>query len=190
MRTSHQNNEKVIWIGDSSGANIILSLIMETLRLESSHDGNDRQQEKEKKIPRPISALVISPSTDLTRSNPRIHSIAPHDPFMTPSIIKATAAAWLGEDVSASDPIVSPIYGNFKFLGASGIKIHGVTAGYDVLSPDGVVYREKLEENKVEGIWLHWERQMHCFVLTAKYGLREGREGVEWIIDVLRKDLI
>jgi len=109
---------------------------------------------------------------------------------MTPSIIKATAAAWLGEDVSASDPIVSPIYGNFKFLGASGIKIHGVTAGYDVLSPDGVVYREKLEENKVEGIWLHWERQMHCFVLTAKYGLREGREGVEWIIDVLRKDLI
>lgn len=174
----------MIWMGDSSGGNIILCLIMESLRLEESVQDGEKTR-----IPRPVSVMAISPSTDLTRSNPAINSVAPHDPLMTPSIIKATAAAWLGEEISATDPIVSPVYGDFNLLARSGIKIHGVTAGYDVLSPDGVLYREKLDVHGVQGEWLHWERQMHCFVLTAKYGLKEAREGIDWIVDVLTRDL-
>lgn len=187
MTLSEKEGEKVIWMGDSSGANIILCSVMENLRREAEE--TIKTGEDEERIPRPVSVMAISPSTDLTRSNTDIQKIAPHDPFMTPAIIKDTAKAWLGDDIDATNPIVSPLFGDFGLLKKSGIRIHGVTAGYDVLSPDGVVFRERLEENGVEGNWLHWEKQMHCFVLTAPYRLREGREGLEWVVDVLKRDL-
>jgi acetyl esterase/lipase len=56
------------------------------------------------------------------------------------------------------------------------------------VAPDGVIFRNRCSEHKVPGEWLHWEKQMHCFVLTLPYGLREAKEGVDWIIDVLRKE--
>lgn len=176
-----QAGEKVLWMGDSSGANIILCLVMEALRQEALEPETE-------KTPRPVSLMNICPSTDLTRSNPDIEKLRKFDPFMTPEIIKQTAKAWISDDVDAADRMVSPINGDFSLLKKSGIKVHGVTAGYDVLSPDGVVFRKRLEEFRVKGEWLHWEKQMHCFPLTAPYRLKEGKEGLQWIMEIVKKD--
>lgn len=173
--------ERVIFMGDSSGANMILCLIMEALRQEA-------EDPEMKRVPRPVSAMTISASTDLTRNNPDIEKLRKFDPLLSPEIIKATAKAWYSDDVNPADRIVSPINANFSLLAKSGIKIHGVTAGYDVLSPDGIVFRNRLSEYGVQGEWLHWEKQMHCFVLTAPYHLSEGKQGLEWVVDVLKKD--
>lgn len=181
MNQAEQAGERVTWMGDSSGANIVLCLIMEALKQEAENPEMER-------TPRPVSIITISPSTDLTRKNPDIEKLRKFDPLLSPEIIRSTAKAWVADDVDPSDRTVSPINADFTLLAKSGIKVHGITSGYDVLSPDGVVFRNKLSEHGVQGEWLHWAKQMHCFVLTAPYRLKEGKQGFYWIVDVIKKE--
>lgn len=181
MAEAENVGERIILVGDSSGANVVLSLVLEALR-EDFQAGHDLRQ-----IPHAVAIMAICPSTDLTRNNPDIHKIAPKDPFLTPDVIKATARAWYG-DWDPADRRVSPINNDISLLAKRGIHVHGITAGCDVLSPDGIIFRDKCANRGVTGEWVHWEKQMHCFVLTMPYGLREANEGVQWIIDVLNKE--
>jgi acetyl esterase/lipase len=177
LAEADKEGDRVILAGDSSGANIVLCLTLEALR-EDAESGT--------KAPYPAALMVISPSTDLTRDNPDIEKLRAYDPLLTPEIIKQTARAWTA-DWDPADRKVSPINGDISLLAKNGVKVHGVTAGCDVLAPDGVVFRNRLSKYEVQGEWLHWEKQIHCFVLTLPYGLREAKEGVDWIIGVLRK---
>ncbi|KAJ4373734.1 hypothetical protein N0V86_007877 [Didymella sp. IMI 355093] len=181
LRSAEQAEETVTFMGDSSGANIILCLVMEALRQEAE----DPEMER---TPRPVSLINICPSTDMTRNNPDIEGKRRLDPLLSPEIIKGTAKAWCADDVDPADRIVSPINADFTLLAKSGIKVHGVTAGYDCLSPDGIIFRNKLSEYGIKGEWLHWEKQMHCFVLTAPYRLSEGKQALDWVIDVIKRD--
>jgi acetyl esterase/lipase len=184
LAEAQEAGDKVIMAGDSSGANVVLCLTLEALR--EDEEKNLDVTTAQTSSAHPVAIMAISPSTDLTRSNPDIEKIAHHDPLLTPDVIRQTAKAWVG-DWDASDRKVSPINANISLLAKRGIKVHGVTSGCDVLAPDGVMFRNKCSEFDVEGEWLHWEKQMHCFVLTLPYGLREGREGVQWVVDVLKK---
>jgi acetyl esterase/lipase len=184
LAAAQEAGDEVILAGDSSGANIILCLTLEALK-EDAEKGMDVSSATTSN-PHPVTLMAISPSTDLTRNNPDIDKIAHHDPLLTPAVIKQTAKAWHG-DWDPADRKVSPINADVSLLAKRGIKVHGITSGCDVLAPDGVLFRNKLSEYNVQGEWLHWEKQMHCFVLTLPYGLREAREGVEWIINLLKK---
>ncbi|KAH7079476.1 Alpha/Beta hydrolase protein [Paraphoma chrysanthemicola] len=185
MAEAQEAGDKVILAGDSSGANVVFCLTLEALREDA--ESTLGVTAKQTSNSHPVALMGISPSTDLTRNNPDIDKIAKHDPLLTPDVIKQTARAWHA-DWDPADSKVSPINADISLLAKRGIKVHGVTAGSDVLAPDGVIFRNRCAENNVEGEWLHWEKQMHCFVLTLPYGLREAKEGVQWIIDVLRKE--
>ncbi|KAF2024290.1 alpha/beta-hydrolase [Setomelanomma holmii] len=184
LAEAQEAGDKVILAGDSSGANVVLCLTLEALR-EDADNALDVSTEQ-KSNPHPIALMVISPSTDLTRKNADIDKIAKHDPLLTPDVIKQTAKAWHA-DWDPTDRRVSPIYADISLLAKRNIKVHGIAAGCDVLAPDGVIFRNRCSESNVEGEWLHWEKQMHCFVLTLPYGLREAEEGVRWVIDVLKE---
>lgn len=184
LSQAQEAGDKVILAGDSSGANIVLSLTLEALK-EDTENGLDISDAQTSSA-HPVAVMVISPSTDLTRANPDIEKIAKHDPLLTPSVIRQTAGAWTG-DWDPIDRRLSPLNANIALLATRGIKVHGVTAGNDVLAPDGVSFRNKLSEYNVQGEWLHWEKQMHCFVLMLPYGLREAKEGVQWVIERLKK---
>lgn len=182
MAQAKEAGEKVIFAGDSSGANIALSLVLEALREDSEHEDTETTLK-----PHPVSVMAVCASTDLTRKNPDIDKIAPKDPLLTPDMIRGTAKAWQG-DWDPADHRISPINADVSLLAKRGVKVHGITAGYDVLSPDGILFREKCAQAGVEGEWLHWEKQMHCFVLTVPYGLPEAKHAVQWMIDVLEKE--
>src|SRR5690242_17146566 len=83
MHEASSAGERVTWMGDSSGANMVLGLVMEALTQEAS--GNPAFAS----CPRPVSIMTISPSTDLTRSNPDIESLCDYDPILSPDIIKS-----------------------------------------------------------------------------------------------------
>jgi len=182
MAEAEEAGEKVILAGDSSGANIALCLVLEALQEDSENEGVEI-----KHLPHPVAIMNVCPSTDLTRENSDIDKVAPRDPLLTPKIIRATAKAWQG-DWDAADRRISPINADISLLAKKGIKVHGITAGCDVLSPDGVIFRKKCEEHGVIGEWVHWEKQMHCFVLTMPYGLVEAKDACQWIVDVLKKE--
>lgn len=183
LSEAQEAGDKVTLVGDSSGANIVLCLTLEALK-EDEEKGLDVSDLST--APHPVALMVISPSTDLTRANPDIEKIAKHDPLLSPSVIRQTARAWVG-DWDPIDRRLSPLNANISLLAKRGIKVHGVTSGNDVLAPDGIHFRNKLSEYNVQGDWLHWEKQMHCFILMLPYGLRESKEGVQWIIDRLKK---
>jgi acetyl esterase/lipase len=184
MRQADEDGTKVILAGDSSGGNIVLSVVLEALRED---DEQLLAGTLEKPMPHCNAIMAISPSTDLTRSNPEIQKVMPRDPFLTPDFINQTAAAWKG-DWDAKDPRISPIFADVGLLAKYGIRVHAVTGSYDILSPDALMFRERCEKERVSGEWLEWDKQMHCFPLTWCYGLHEGREAVGWIIDVLKKE--
>jgi acetyl esterase/lipase len=185
MAEAQEAGDRVILAGDSSGANIALCLTLEALR-EDAEDGSNAGTEKSP-MSHPVAIMAICPSTDLTRNNPDIKKLAKFDPLLTPNVINQTAKAWHAH-WDPADRRVSPINADISLLAKQGIKVHGVTAGCDVLAPDGVIFRYRCSEFTVQGEWLHWEKQMHCFVLTLPYGLREAQEGFQWVLEVLKKE--
>ncbi|KAK8222479.1 alpha/beta hydrolase fold-domain-containing protein [Phyllosticta paracitricarpa] len=190
MIESKERGEYVIWAGDSSGANIVLGLIGEALREE-------KQPLDDRDGPRPLlspqALLLICPSVDAKRENPDIAKIQRQDPVLKAAESKKFAVAWSGE-WSINDERISPAQEGrpgdhvVQLLRERGVKVHGVTAGYDILSPDGIKLRERLEKEGVQGKWLHWDKQMHCFPLAWIYGLPESRKGLFWILDVLSEE--
>lgn len=173
LQEAEDADETVVFAGDSAGGNIILCLTLAALQ----QDPNARC---------PAALLAISPSTDLRRHNPDIKLLAKHDPILRVPFINASARAWYG-DWDPCDTRVSPLYADVSVLAQRGVQVHGVVGRYDILSPDAVLMREKLNEAGVTGEWLDWEKQMHCFPLTWSYGLPEGKAAKEWMLDVLRK---
>ncbi|GAB7360620.1 hypothetical protein MBLNU230_g0500t1 [Neophaeotheca triangularis] len=170
-------NEHVILGGDSSGGNLALCLPLHALRSNS----DDPQL-----APLPSVLFVMAPSTDLRRSNPAIPSIEPHDPILRQWFVDATARAWRG-DWDAWDPRVSPLNSDLTALQKRAVKVHGLTGGYDILSPDAVLFREKCRNAGIEGEWLEWDKQMHCFPLAQAFKLPESVGGFEWVVKVLSR---
>lgn len=177
MREAHETGEEVILAGDSAGGNIILSMILIAL-----HEDAEAGQE----LPCPKAILAVCPSTDLRRQNSDMNSLEAYDPLLRISFVKDTAHAWCGE-WDASDFRVSPLLGDLTVLAKRGVPVHGLTGGYDILGLDAVLFREKCIEAGVRGEWLEWDKQMHCFPLAFKFGLRESVAAKEWILDVLRR---
>jgi acetyl esterase/lipase len=185
LSDADESNHNVILAGDSAGGNIVLCLVLEALQ-EDAAAGNSTLIGR-KRMPHPTAIMAICPSTDMTRSNPNIDERKGDDPILTPDFIKGTAKAWTG-DWDPSDRRISPINADISLLAKAGIRVHGVTGGYDILGPDGIVFRDLCANHGVVGEWLHWEKQMHCWLLTWPYGVPEGREAVGWVVDVLEKE--
>ncbi|KAK0663262.1 hypothetical protein DIS24_g1324 [Lasiodiplodia hormozganensis] len=146
-----------------------------------------------KPLPAPSALLIICPSVDARRVNGDIEALQDKDPILIAEQSKQQAEDWAG-DWSLDDERISPAINHdaednlVRLLSEKKVKVHGVTAGYDILSPDAILLRERLEKGGVWGKWLHWDKQMHCFPLAWFYGIPESKEGLHWIIDVLKDE--
>ncbi|KAF4997477.1 hypothetical protein FGRMN_3841 [Fusarium graminum] len=196
LKESSDLGERVIVSGDSSGGNISLCLVTWTMR-----------EQDVQAVKPPSAILAITPTTDLSHQNPDISPVDKVDPILSHEAINDTASKWAPgptnvdqEDHQSAegrekngmlnwtfdDPRVSPIHADLTACIRNKIKIHGITASHDVLGPEAVEFRERCRKEGVDGEWLSWGDQMHCFPLAYKYGLKESKEGLEWIIDVLK----
>jgi acetyl esterase/lipase len=178
-------NETAILAGDSAGGNLVLALPLEMLRA-ATEAGADAPPP-----PMPAHILVISPSTDLRRSNPLIPVVERKDPLLRHEFVKATSEVWRGE-WPAEDTRLSPLLLPLEVLTTlrdRGVQVHGVTGGYDILTPDALLFRERLVEAGVGGNWLHWEKQMHVYPVAWRYGLPESRKAKDWMVEVINKKM-
>jgi len=188
--------ESVIVAGDSSGGNVALCLTLWTL-----------MNRREGTVGKPPSAVVvISPATDLRHELNEIRDTDKIDPMMSLALIQSTARAWCpdpdgregcstGEvggkmyrlDWSFEDPRVSPIQADLGVLACHGVRLYGILGSHDVLAPEAEVLVEECKRRGVEGEWLLWKRQMHCFPLAWRFKLRESVEAVDWLIERCEK---
>ena len=180
VELSKRENFRITFFGDSSGGNIaiVLGLYVATWYLKNASNG-----------PCPVEAIMaMCPATDMRNENPDIDVVEAHDPILSRKVITEVADGWRAE-LPASDPRVSPVLADLSVFKRAGIKVDGVTAGYDTLTPDAIKFREKLAECGVDGDWLQWEKQMHCFPLLSAFHVHEGTEGKKWLVDVLKKNV-
>ncbi|OQU93736.1 hypothetical protein CLAIMM_00214 [Cladophialophora immunda] len=162
----------------------------------------------------PLTSLIsISAPTDLTNSNPQIREADKLDCVLTAALTREVAEVWTGnrnsdgnghgpknQDPSSygaiplADSSVSPLRNPeaaFHALKDRQVNVHGVLGTHDVLAPDGIEFMRKCQRLGVTGKWLVWEGQMHCFPLAGGggvIGIREGREGRGFVVDLLRRD--
>ncbi|KAM0256834.1 hypothetical protein ACHAPA_012004 [Fusarium lateritium] len=196
LKESSDLGERVVVAGDSSGGNISLCVVTWTMR-----------EQDVRAVKPPSAILAITPTTDLSHNNPDIAPVDKVDPILSEEAINDTASKWApgpsnvdqqdhqtqeGREKNGilnwtvDDPRVSPIHADLTGCIRNKVKIHGITASHDVLGPEAVEFRERCRKEGVNGEWLAWGDQMHCFPLAYKYGLKESKQGLEWIIDVLK----
>jgi len=175
LAQSRDNNETVVFAGDSSGANVALGLIV--LMLTDNADAV-----------RPSAIFLISPALDLRPMSDegQYQETNSNDPILTIDSHNGEARQWAA-DMDPALPWISPLNADPTLLYEAGVQIYGVTGGYDILTPDALAFKQKCEEARVTGQWLHWEKQMHCFPLAFIYGLPESVQSKDWIIDRLKQ---
>lgn len=86
--------------GDSAGGGLALALLVAL---------------RDRKLPAPRAAAVISPWTDLTLSGASMIQRASLDPYLSPDSLEKSAAAYAG-DTSRRDPLISPLFANLAGL--------------------------------------------------------------------------
>lgn len=171
---------QVILAGDSSGANIVLSLALEGL---GGRAGTRRL----------AGLVVVSPAVDLrpttgatgqhgAQAQAQAQAVVRRDPVLTAGSHDSEAAAWAG-DIDRADARISPVLADVRVLAAAGTRLVGVTGGHDILTAAALEFRDACAGRGVGGAWLHWEGQMHCFPLAFMYGLPEAVRAKDWLVE-------
>lgn len=176
LQQAAQQNEEVILAGDSAGGNIALSLPLHILRTD-------------KQALAPSTIFVISPAVDLRpQDEGAISADQTKDPLLTIPFINWTAKTWAGEWDSA-DARLTVLNADLEVLREKGVRVYGVSGSWDVLAPGAEAFAKECVEKGVEGEWLDWRGQMHCFLLAWGYGLRESKVAMEWMVEVLGREV-
>lgn len=152
MQESMSKGELVTFMGDSAGGNVAFCLVHHAL---SKHPD----------YPAPASVMVISLCADAQNNNPQMKKTDKNDPLLDSAYTDDVAAKWtIG--MSRADPMVSPVLCDLDLFKSRNIRLDGVVGTWDVLAPDTLILLEKARTEGLQGQFLIWHEQMHCFVLT------------------------
>lgn len=86
--------DRLVVGGESAGGNLTAALLLKLRELG---------------LPLPAGAYLLSPWLDLTLAGESYEARAPYDPMITRAALDRCITAYLGDSVSADDPLVSPI---------------------------------------------------------------------------------
>ncbi|QNP18005.1 alpha/beta hydrolase [Bacillus pumilus] len=163
LKTVESANQLTI-MGDSAGGNISLGLA-HLLKKEG--------------LPQPKDIILLSACVDMSLSNPLMFEYAKKDPILGPEGMEVIAKIWTA-DKNVTDPLISPIYGDFKGLG----KITHFIGTHDMLYPDAIKLDEKLTEQGIDIKTLVYPEMLHVFVVMP---IPEAQDAQEKIIQVINR---
>ncbi|MFT5196405.1 MAG: monoterpene epsilon-lactone hydrolase [Candidatus Promineifilaceae bacterium] len=139
--------DEIFVVGDSAGGGLTLALLL-SLRDDAR--------------PLPNSAVVISPWTDLASTGESMRTRAKQDPWLDAASSEKGAKRYYADD-SPLNPLVSPLYGNYKHIPP--LLIHVGT--HEILLDDSTRLAKKAKADGVQvtlkiyqGMWHVW----HAFV--------------------------
>ena len=119
---------KQIYIaGDSAGGGLALALMM---RLRD-----------EQFLIQPAGAMLLSPWSDLTMTGESLYTKKTIDPLIDPSLLSVFADKYIGDD-DASNPLISPLFGDLSDLPPVFIQV----GGHEVILDDSTRLAKKLKK--------------------------------------------
>lgn len=130
---------------------------------------------RDRGLPLPAAAFALSPWTDLAGTGDSLRSRARQDPWLDPQGVPTTAAYYAGDD-SLTNPLISPLYGDFA--GLPPLLIHA--GDYEILLDDSVRVAAKARAAGVDVTLRVWDGMWHVFQSLAAR-VPEARQSVEEI---------
>ena len=161
LKTAGSANQLTI-MGDSAGGNISLGLA---------------HLLKKENLPQPKDIVLLSACVDMSMSNPLIFEYAKKDPILGHEGMEVITKMWAA-DQSLTDPLISPIYGDFKGIG----KITHFIGTHDMLYPDAIKLDEKLSEQGLDIKTFVYPEMLHVFVVMP---IPEAADALQKIIQVI-----
>jgi acetyl esterase/lipase len=134
----------VAFAGDSAGGNLALAAMLAL---------------RERRLPLPISAALMSPWTDLAATGASYVSRAEADPIHQRPMILALARNYLGGEGDLCDPLVSPLYADLKGLPPLLIQV----GDRETVLDDSVMFADKARAAGVEVELQIWDGMIHVF---------------------------
>ncbi|AIQ29979.1 MULTISPECIES: alpha/beta hydrolase fold domain-containing protein [Paenibacillus] len=158
-----QSPEQLTIMGDSAGGNISLGLA----HLLQMND-----------IPQPKDIILLSACVDMGLTNPLIPEYEKKDPMLSVGGMEVITRIW-ADDKSLSDPIISPIYGDFEGLG----RITHFIGTHEGLYPDAMKLDDKLTGQGIEINTFVYPKMNHVFVIMP---IPEAIDAQRKIIEIIK----
>lgn len=152
--------KSIVISGDSAGGGLSAALL---LALKAAGD------------PLPGAAVLLSPWTDLAATGETMVTRKDADPMIKPDPLNLTAKLYAG-GASLTDPLVSPLYGDFSGLPPMLIQVGDA----EVLLSDATRYAERAKAAGVDVTLEVWDEMIHVFQIFAPM-LPEGQQAIDKI---------
>lgn len=159
--------EQITVAGDSAGGGLTIALLVAL---------------RERRVPMPAAAVVLSPWTDLTDSGESWQENAKADYMINGAKLKEAARLYL-KDTSPQTPLASPVYANLEGLPPLLIQV----GSEEVLLSDS----QRLAENaRLSGVDVKldvWEGMQHVWHFAASF-VPEARQAIEKVGEFIREN--
>jgi len=158
----------IAFAGDSAGGNLALAAMVSL---------------RDRGLPLPAAAVLMSPWTDLTASGSSYVSRAAADPIHHRKMILALARDYLGDEGDPCNPLASPL-----FAGLGGLPPLLIQVGErETVLADSTSLAERARGAGVDVELQIWDGMIHVFQMFAE--LDETARAIDSISDFLRKHL-
>lgn len=157
--------EQLVVTGDSAGGGLTIALLVAL---------------RERGIPMPAAAVVLSPWTDLTDSGESWQENAKADYMINGPKLKEAARLYL-KDVSPRTPLASPVYANLHGLPPLLIQV----GSEEVLLSDSMRLAENARLSGVDVTLDVWEGMQHVWQFAASL-VPEARQAIKKIGEFIR----
>lgn len=162
------NPKDIIIMGDSAGGGLTLATLLKIKELE---------------LPYPLTAVALSPWTDLTVTGDSALNNPERDPIL--DVAKAREwAKWYAGAEDLKNPFISPLYGNFH--GLPPMLIHVGTE--EILRSDAIQMTNAAKLKQVDVTLYKAEEMSHVWHFFWQY-LPEAKEAIQHISDYLAEQI-
>jgi monoterpene epsilon-lactone hydrolase len=162
-------SENVAFAGDSAGGNLVLAAMLAL---------------RERGLPLPTAAVLMSPWTDLAATGASYVSRAEADPIHQRSMILALAKNYLGGQGDPYDPLISPLYADLA--GLPPLLIH--VGDRETVLDDSVMFADLARAAGVDVSLEVWDGMIHVFQMFGAE-LPEARQAIASIAGFLNRHL-
>jgi epsilon-lactone hydrolase len=159
----------IAFAGDSAGGNLALAAMLAL---------------RERRLPLPAAAVLMSPWTDLAATGASYISRAEADPIHQRPMILALAKNYLGGQGDPCDPLVSPLYADLAGLPAFLIQV----GDRETVLDDSVMLADSA---RAAGVDVHleiWDGMIHVFQMFGAE-LPEAQQAIASIAQFLNRHL-
>ncbi len=156
--------EKIVLIGDSVGANLIMTLTQRLIK---------------KRLNIPSKLILITPVFDSSMCNPEIDFIAKKDPMLAKEGV-LSAKRMCSDGLDLKDELLSPLYGDFISFPETMLFL----GGKDIMYPDGKKGVAKMREAEVDLTVIDNPEMPHIFPLLPV--MIESKKALNQIIESLK----